>query len=713
EFGPFRLDAEQRVLFREGQPVPLAPKVVETLLALVERGGLLVTKNELMERLWPDAFVEESNLTQNIFLLRKALRGAEYIETVPRRGYRFRGELRHSPAVAGELVFTSRTRTRILSEEETTDAPVSAAHAQASRLVRLLVPGAVLSTLVVVGGLGLNRYLHRRQQIATPPTIELKRLTYDSMEIDPAVSPDGKYLAYRFHKGYTESIRLRDVANGSTVEVMPPIEVGYSNPTFSPDGNCLYYTTQRKGVRNGVVARVPIFGGTPKDLVREVWGNFALSPDGRQIAFLRGYNSGQDMRLLIADLNSGEERELTRSRPNELWFAVWGSAPAWSPDGQEIVLAAVKRTAAETYACLLAVQAGDGASKEVPVARWRSATRAAWLPDGTALVITAQEKTGAPYQLWLVAYPSGVMRRLTNDLNDYDRVSVSTDGRLLYAQQETVVNHLWVLPGGDEARARQLTYGANDNDGLDGLAWMPDGHLLFASTRGGAQDIWVTDADGANVRQLTADTGGNNWAPRATPDGRYIVFTSTRTGKQNVWRMDADGNNAVQVTACESGTPYPAPDGGWVYYTNYAATPPTIERVSIEGGPPAQLTNGYAAAPVVSPDGRLVAHDYYDDRQGWHTAVLPAAGGEPPRVFPFHAFRGAVRWTSDAQSLLYTDARRPDNIWQQPLAGGAPRQLTHFNEEQIAYFDLAPDGRGLALARGSGYRDIVLITNFR
>src|SRR5262249_28786556 len=111
EFGSFRVDAGQRVLFRDGQPIPLAPKVVETLLALVEHSGRLVTKDELMTRLWPDAFVEESNLTQNVFLLRKALgEAAQNIETVPRRGYRFRGEVKTWPALSDELLLTNRTR---------------------------------------------------------------------------------------------------------------------------------------------------------------------------------------------------------------------------------------------------------------------------------------------------------------------------------------------------------------------------------------------------------------------------------------------------------------------------------------------------------------------------------------------------------------------------------------------------------------------------
>ncbi|HEV2669061.1 MAG TPA: transcriptional regulator, partial [Blastocatellia bacterium] len=93
EFGPFRLDADERLLMRDGRMTPLPPKVFDTLLVLVENSGRVVSKDELMQSLWPDTFVEESNLTQNISQLRRALGDgagdAQYIETIPKRGYRF------------------------------------------------------------------------------------------------------------------------------------------------------------------------------------------------------------------------------------------------------------------------------------------------------------------------------------------------------------------------------------------------------------------------------------------------------------------------------------------------------------------------------------------------------------------------------------------------------------------------------------------------
>src|SRR5205085_6916082 len=143
-------------------------------------------------------------------------------------------------------------------------------------------------------------------------------------------------------------------------------------------------------------------------------------------------------------------------------------------------------------------------------------------------------------------------------------------------------------------------------------------------------------------------------------------------GRQNVWRMDADGGNPLRLTAGESeGSPYVSPDGRWVYYTNYAVSPAAIERVPIDGGAATVISGAYSADdPVISPDGRLVAYEHYDDANGFRTAVIPAEGGAPPRLFDFHAYRGGVRWTPDSQSLVYVDDKLPANLWQQPLAGG-------------------------------------------
>src|SRR6266481_3371094 len=119
EFGQFRIDEGERVLLREGQPVPLAPKVFDTLLALVKDRGHILEKERLMKELWPDTFVEESNLTYNISQLRKTL-GEEgrFIETIPRRGYRFSGPVREGDDEPPTLLIEERSQSHTVIEEE-------------------------------------------------------------------------------------------------------------------------------------------------------------------------------------------------------------------------------------------------------------------------------------------------------------------------------------------------------------------------------------------------------------------------------------------------------------------------------------------------------------------------------------------------------------------------------------------------------------------
>ena len=156
EFGHFRLDAARRLLFKDGELVPLTPKVFETLRVLVERSGEQVTKDELMSEVWEGSIVEETNLTTNVSHLRKALgekkNEHQYILTIPGEGYRFVAAVKTVPAGGVELVMRERTRESLTIEEETTTT-------ERSRSLRLsyLLAGALLVMVAVVAGFFLLR----------------------------------------------------------------------------------------------------------------------------------------------------------------------------------------------------------------------------------------------------------------------------------------------------------------------------------------------------------------------------------------------------------------------------------------------------------------------------------------------------------------------------------------------------------------------------
>jgi DNA-binding winged helix-turn-helix (wHTH) protein/tetratricopeptide (TPR) repeat protein len=169
EFGPFRMYPDTQVLYRENQPVPIPPKAFETLLVLVRRSRETVSKDELLKEVWPDSFVEESNLSQNVFLLRKALgdtaENRQYIVTLPGRGYRFAATVRTATVQSEALIAQARTRTEIVIEE-TEDEPIEGLKEPPA--LRRPVPGrtfllsvAVVAVLLTLGAFFFVRG-HRR-----------------------------------------------------------------------------------------------------------------------------------------------------------------------------------------------------------------------------------------------------------------------------------------------------------------------------------------------------------------------------------------------------------------------------------------------------------------------------------------------------------------------------------------------------------------------
>jgi Tol biopolymer transport system component/DNA-binding winged helix-turn-helix (wHTH) protein len=692
EFGPFRLDSGERLLTRDGNPVPLAPKVIDTLVVLVERAGRLLTKEELLAAIWPDSFVDESNLSQNIFRLRRTLGDDQtYIDTVPRRGYRFVHPVRIVTA-----------------------APPAPLPPPATPPRRRPSAYALVAMFIAAAAIAISARLATTHTTTPAALPHLERITTDSRDWDPAISPDGRFVAYAAQEGETKSVWLKNLAGGGAVQVMPPSLRDYRGLRFSRDGREIFYKTFRPGAPSGFIERVPILGGAPADVASGVWSDFAVSPDGSAVAFIRGSGKkNENMLLVVAGVRGGEERVVARSTAEKNWFALWDTAPAWSPDGRHIAVCGGVHAPARDREVIFDVALPGGEVSELRTPAWSSLEQVSWL-DSATLAVVAHDAPSHPAQLWMLDASSGAARRITNDLTDYSKLDASADGRTIAIAQQTSPVHVWVVPGGDSARARQLTFGAADEDGLYGLSWTPDGRILFVSNRTGEYEIWSMNADGSGARQLTARSAGWNRWPRPTRDGRYVVFSSNRSGRAHIWRVDTDGSNPLQLTGGSSQfQPEVSPDGRWVYYTDPDVTPAVIERVSIDGGPVQRVAAGDQAVSLVSlsPDGSTLTYGLF--RDNGPTLALRAVGGGPSRILDLPAERNVARWTPDGRALMYAKFGTVNNLWVQPLDGGEPYPLTHFAQEHIRNFAMAPDGKTLALARGSALSDIVALTRFR
>ncbi len=233
-------------------------------------------------------------------------------------------------------------------------------------------------------------------------------------------------------------------------------------------------------------------------------------------------------------------------------------------------------------------------------------------------------------------------------------------------------------------------------------------------------DIWQTDADGTNRRQLTKDAG-SNYRPVASPDGRYLVFHSNRSGQYFLYRTRADGSDPQRLTNetfNEASADF-TPDGKRVVFVNQKNGGFPLKLVSVEGGTPDVLNDKWNLTPTVSPNGKLIA-TWYADAPGtsWRLALFSlAAGGEPVQTFslPRTALAGErVRWSPDGRRLLYIDTRDGvSNIWRHPLDGNRPTQVTDFKTESIFSFAITPDGKYLACVRGTQAHDVVLLSDLR
>lgn len=744
EFGPFRIDTVNRQLLRDGELVPLKAKAVETLLALIEHNGEVVEKDDLMKWLWPDSFVEEANLTQNIYMLRKALGESGYIETVPRRGYKFAAEVKEWEEIPSDLiVIKEKTTARVSYEEETDDSfeaepkrlSLEAKDYQALTGIERVGAQAVLQLPQVestarphgrrkvwlaaafVAGLILIGIIAFRLYSSSLPfeKVKLTRFTTTGKAVKAAISPDGKYLAYVLSDAGQQSIWLRQIATGKDLQLVSPLRTDFDGLTFSHDGSYVYYVSQEMN-HLGVLFQVPSLGGTPTKLAEDVDSPVTLSPDDKRLAFIRF--SPTDRSIIIANTDGTEEKRLaSTSQGASFRIGVTVSPPAfippaWSPDGKTIACPVMITDGEGEYQSIWGFPTDGGAGRPLAFERWQSVGRMDWLADGSGLLtIAAELGANSTQQIWYISYPKGAARRVTNDLSDYRDLSLTTDAKTLIAVQSKRRANIQVAQSSDMAHPRQLT---NTNyDGLGGISWTPDGKLVYTLQAGGEQNLWLTGLDSGEPKQLTAHAGLNR-QPVVSPDGRYIVFVSNRTGRYHLWRIDADGKHPQELThGAEDGEPDFSLDSQSVIYRSMVSGTAYLFRVAITGGEPVRLTDKTSGLPAVSPDGKLIAFYYRTAPAAKNQiAIMPIAGGEPKLICDLPAHYGQLHWMPDGSAIAFADRQSEQgNIWSQPLDGGPAKQLTYWRPDPIFSFNWSRDGRWLAYADGALTSDVILISD--
>jgi Tol biopolymer transport system component/DNA-binding winged helix-turn-helix (wHTH) protein len=712
KFDSFVLDVEEQVLLRDGRTVPMTPKVFETLLLLVKHQGSVVTKKTILETLWPDVFVEESNITFNITKLRKALgdtkRESVYIETVPRRGYRFKTEVQMVQCDDNSTVGNGHAAPVNIFPENFFHPSQATAFSIGRK------PTALLALLVLLGVAGASWHFNRRfsaqrleaKRVAETPSPELKleQLTTYGNVVAAAISPDGKQVVYVQENSGQQSLWLLRLATAMSVQLLPAKEgTVFNRVSFSHDGDYVYFICHEEDQPTNLY-RVPTLQGPATRLVENL-DAYSLNSDDRTVVFRRRNRIYRQDTLYLTDLTTGEERPLiTHKAPD------WIRAFSLSPDGKTIALATGESDSQRQTMNVVQLDIQTGQEESLLKPNWYFIWQIEWLPDGKALLLCARESTTQNAQLWKMSYPDGSLQRVTNDVNNYLLFSLTADASKILAVQSTLASHIWVSPNIKGTLAKNIA------DGRGRPIWTHDGRIVYNSASALGSDLWISKPDGSEPKQLSFNAGFND-TPALSPDGRTIVFQSNRTGSQHLWRMDVDGSNQVQLTNgyAERNAAF-SRDGKWVYYNSSEDN--FLWKVGLENGQVTKLTDECAAYPSISPDGKLIASFHFPSYA--HEARITVRSTDEMKTVaelkmaPGFWISRSIQWATDSGKLIYAvENKGKVKLYQQSIDSAPPQELTSLEAEDEFEFSFAPNHRQLAFISTKWNHDAVLIAGLK
>jgi Tol biopolymer transport system component/DNA-binding winged helix-turn-helix (wHTH) protein len=689
-FGVFELDAPSGELRRNGMVVRLREQPARILLLLLENAGQMVTREQLRERLWlSDTFVDfDHSLNSAVMKLREALGDSAdkplYIETIPKRGYRFVAPVSHqadtqnggvSPqATAGSELVGLNTREQSNGSIEVPSSTPDEMQGR-RRLLSTKLAALIVCVVSAIGIAALIRSASLRSALQSwsqpkPSSDEPNRMSSNLRSSiltsapgdakSPSFSPDGRQIAFVWDGVERRHYDIYVQLVGSDT----PLQLTHHKsgdgipgpPQWSPDGREIAFA-RCNSERDGAYT-IPALGGAERRLTdspcsdwtagRPIW-----TPDSKAMVMLDQCTPGGTRGVVLFSFVTGEKRCLAVGSPED-----FAADDALSPDGQ-------------TVAFFHWTEAGDGGIYAVPLAggaprRLVSAGTSFWNPMWTpdSKYIVFYSDRGDMVHAWRVSLSGGPIEPEMV----YPGVgSISQDGRrLAYAERQVGGSSTTFTPaaiwradlsnaGGPVLRTRKLIYSQFLEDAAQPS---PDGtRLVLESARSGTPQIWLNTTDGDHPVQLT-NVGQHAGTPRWSPDGRWIAFDAQVENHSRIFVVDVEGRNLRPITTGGSHNFVPgwSRDGKSIYFASLRTGNRQIWKHSLEDGSERQLTEHGGFAPLESYDGRTIYYSKFDEPGIWS---MPVSGGsESPVVTgkPQVGYWGHWAVTESGLYLLDADA---------------------------------------------------------
>ena len=723
-FDNFVVDAGKSVLSREGQSVPLTPKAFEILLVLVRNPGRVLKKEELIEEVWPDAFVDENNLPRNISSLRKALGEGpaehKYIVTLPGQGYRFVAEVRQLESPNGAptrallesvpLEPTKLEPTITVHEEVVKSEPAT----RKPRSISLLVVCACLALALAISGYFLaQRWLHSSQ----PTTAQRKlwQLTFEpGLETDPSWSPDGRFVAYSSDQSGNFDIWVRSIGEGNSVQVTSSPAHDWQ-PNWSPDGLSLVFRSEREG---GGLFVVPALGGSERKLCgfgyRPRW-----SPDGSQVLFdSSAYIGAVKSKTFVISATGGTPRDVLNDFVPQFVSTL---LVAWHPDGSRLSVWGNHRQAGWSF-WTVPLNGGPPLQSQIDTSVQSQLKEAGvrfvnflWLPSANGLIFEGESQ--GVRNLWKVKVVPSTLRwidgleRITTGAGKDTDIAVSSDGRKLAFSIRSERSRLWTVPfdpiaGKTTGTSQPLTVA-----GMDALqpGLSPDGKMLvFRKRRADKEELWAKSLADGRETLLTGADDFRRVNPILSNDGTRLIYvrsgpaqveTDPQVSRTLALRTTSGGDEQILTSPMQgriSLTDWTL-DGKWILMSSDLQTPGRVALAlfPLEAAPRSETQMRVIASNPeynlwqgrFSPDGRWISFNAFNATDPSVSTVyaISASGGEWIKLTEGRYWDDKPRWSPDGKAIYFVSNRTGFfNVWRvrfDPASGkplDQPTRVTDF-----------------------------------